>query len=283
MIITELNGGLGNQLFQYAIGKQLAVQHHTQLLLDTAWLSGQAGATVFPFQAIDPVATIAPRQLVEPFATTANRWRRITRRIINTYWPHRITFIRERHPYRKVSFPAPASCYLTGYWQHSGYFTAISDWLRSSLQTLLRPYVPSAFHVDSQSVCLHIRRGDYVTNRRYHTLPAHYYASALQLLQARVGPVQVYVFSDDPDWCRQYLTLAEPVWFCPPAPALVHLAQMSSCSHFIIPNSTFSWWASWIGRKTNSYTIMPLHWQRRNGRLTEAPGLTRHSLTIPYR
>ncbi len=213
MIITELNGGFGNQLFQYAIGKQLAVQHHTQLLLDKTWLASQAGAAVFPFQAIDPDVTIAPRQLVEPFAITAGRWQRIVRRVINTYRPHPIAFIRERYPYRNVSSPTPVPCYLTGYWQHPGYFTAISDWLRTSLQTQLRPYIPSGFHVDGQTVCLHVRRGDYVINRRYHTLPAHYYARALQLLKTRVGPVQVYIFSDEPDWCRQHLSFTGPVWF----------------------------------------------------------------------
>ncbi|OIN60280.1 alpha-1,2-fucosyltransferase [Arsenicibacter rosenii] len=281
MVITELNGGFGNQLFQYAIGKQLAEQHQTQLLLDTTWLSSQDKAAIFPFEAIDPNVAIAPAKLVGPFSITANRWQRMARRIINTYRPHRITFIRERYPYQ-VSLPQPQlPCYLTGYWQHPGYFAGIADRLQSSLQFLLRAYVPAGYHTGKQTVGLHIRRGDYLLNRRYQTLPATYYIHALQLLEKHTGPFQVNVFSDDPAWCRQHVLLPESAWFCEPAPALVHLAQMSGCRHFIIPNSTFSWWAAWIGRQPDTCIIAPRYWLCLNNQLVEAPGLTQYTLTIP--
>ena len=119
----------------------------------------------------------------------------------------------------------------------------------------------------SQSVSLHIRRGDYASNpvtQSFHgTLQMGYYTRAMRHLAERIEDPHLYVFSDDPEWARGNLQSEYPTEF------VIHndvdrnyedLRLMSSCKHHIIANSTFSWWAAWLCSNPEKLVFAPRKW-----------------------
>ena len=124
------------------------------------------------------------------------------------------------------------------------------------------------------AVCVHVRRGDYVTNpsaNQTHGLcPVSYYRAALgRMCERGVRNPHLFVFSDDIGWCRENLHLATPTTFVGPEHAgekdSQHFKLMTACRHFIIPNSSFSWWPAWLSTASpEKVVVVPQKWTRRD-------------------
>ena len=286
MIIIELTGGLGNQLFQYALGRQLAMQHNTDLFFDIGRLSKQSNGRELYLNQLGIPVPLAPSHLTASYSTRPTSLKRLIHRFCRQYWSGPLHYFRDRHPFELDAgvCQAPDNSYLTGYWQHPGYFSQIATQLR---QEINQPLTYQLINNTNQSqpeatvsVCVHVRRGDYIGNRRYDVLPANYYRRAIDVLASRLGQLSVCVFSDDLGWCRQHIDWGHPVVYATPASTLVHLAQMSRYRHFIIPNSTFSWWAAWLGTKADSLIVAPRSWLRSATGLQQPSGLTHNMLIL---
>jgi hypothetical protein len=119
------------------------------------------------------------------------------------------------------------------------------------------------------SVCLHVRHGDYITDPRVNVVHGivglDYYQRAMENLRRRLSSPSFYIFSDDPDWARDQLRppglttcVAHNLGKCDHE----DLRLMRACRHFIIANSSFSWWGAWLSTSPQKVVIAPEKWLR---------------------
>jgi hypothetical protein len=124
---------------------------------------------------------------------------------------------------------------------------------------------------ESCSVCIHVRRGDYWNephvNERFGVCPIEYYDEGIRLMKQRLSKPTFFVFSDDLDWARGNLKPDAPCIFvdCNKNISGVHdMRLMMACKHFIIANSTFSWWGAWLSTSPDKIVISPENWYKSN-------------------
>jgi hypothetical protein len=164
--------------------------------------------------------------------------------------------------------------YLHGNWMSEKYFDFAVDRVRSSIHPE-RAIGPGARNTadriaSTNSVAVHVRRGDYLNNNwreKLEVCTERYYERAVEILQERLGHPTFYVFTNGPEdirWVRNnYRFLPNETVFVPPGASDVeHFALMASCRHFIVANSTFSWWASYLSTNLEKITVAPSPWNR---------------------
>ncbi len=271
VVAVRLQGGLGNQLFQYAAARQLADMRGAELVLDTAPFTMPAGQPSdgglrrqFELSALRQKARISSARSW-PFAT------RLRLKVAGLLPPApaiRLGVYREPHFHFDPSFfSLPSKIYLVGFFQSARYFARIAEEIREELQPRdERLYREAQADVAQRRragrplVSVHLRRTDYVTKQAqggpFHSLGSDYYARAM----AQFGPGADYLlFSDDLDWCRENMR-GDNIFYCSTGRALDDLLRMMQCDHHIIANSTFSWWAAWLDRKADKIVIAPQRW-----------------------
>lgn len=265
-VISRLHGGLGNQLFQYAVGRAVALRTGSELLLDTREFTSsnpfQYDLGHFAIQAKVANSSELPPGKNRPLAYAW--WRKFGRS------PR---FVREQDlGYNARIETVEADCYLHGYFQSQRYFENIASILWKDLsfrQAISGENASMAGRIQSApSVSMHIRRGDYLTSakaRSTHGAPdLGYYERALGEIRERSGsdPV-VYLFSNDPDWVRDNMKMDAqlvPVAINDGKTAHEDLRLMSLCDHNIIVNSTFSWWGAWLNPSLDKIVVAPKQW-----------------------
>lgn len=271
MIVSQLYGGLGNQLFQYAMGRALAARRQTTLALDTSKFETYTLRSYrlqhFAITA-RPLTARERRALHIPSERTGVVRRLISRVVRTPFMP----VVRERSfRFDACVLQAPAHCYLEGYWQSPKYFASIESVIRREFR-LCEPLTDSDAAMKSRmarqaSVSVHVRRGDYISNRTtalYHgTCSPAYYLSAEDRLRRLLGELTLFVFSDDPAWCEANLRFKSRTFIVRqdgPDRDYVDLELMSSCQHHIIANSTFGWWGAWLCPNPAKIVITPKNW-----------------------
>jgi hypothetical protein len=160
---------------------------------------------------------------------------------------------------------------ISGYWQGPQFFARHDKKIRETFQF---PEVPTHWRMRAQdadrpTVAIHVRRGDYVSDAvaaQHHLVCGpDWYRRAWAHMQACVPNAQALVFSDDPQWVRDELKLPGQVHVFdsdPERPDWCDMAEMSRCQHFIISNSSYSWWAAYLGETAQSRVMAPHHWFR---------------------
>lgn len=265
-VILSLQGGLGNQLFQYAAGRAYACMHGCELFLDTSRLSAAGVVTPREFM-LDRFSIRAP------VLSTDCIERIILGRPSRFRWLHSwfryggfCTF-RERS--EKYS-PWPVFKGMTrveGYFQSYKYFESYSDELRGEL-SLRRKDDPQFKRWEArighpEAVVVHVRRGDYLKSSRYHLCSPTYYRTAVNTLRQSIPVSEAFVFSDDLEWARENLDLGVSSEFVdiagPDGPA-IELALFAKGRSCVIANSTFSWWGAWRSEAPNKVVIAPKNW-----------------------
>jgi len=288
MIRIVLLGRTGNNIFQYALGRVLAQQHGVPLVLDASWFNAEGWAEVSHFLRLPIQATV-----IRPFSLGSRAFRNLTGK---HFWEYRrFPFIKE--PTNDQSFDprylsSPADCCLFGYFQSPLYFQGIADELRTELNELISLGAHSPSREDSlsdfastqgsrrakilslaenlnspASVAVHIRRGDYQHHPCFQVCDLEYYRKSIETMRARIPRARFFVFSDDPDWCRTAFREDDVVIIDSGSAGnnpLHDLHLMSLASHHIIANSTYSWWAAWLGDKPGQQVVMPDRWYARD-------------------
>ena len=292
MIVTRIDGGLGNQMFQYAFGLYLAKKHQTELALDlSSYRTGpQHGYMLDRFRiAAEPLSDssagrIPRRYRVEKAAADGFTF---SDRLPDWLCPSVLRRVKERpFGFNEKYLRTSDNSYLVGYWQSEKFFPG----LRAAL---LEQFVPASnLSSASQrviermrstaSISLHIRRGDYVTNPAtsgiYEQLSLEYYRNCLDRFAMQHHDVEVFVFSNDLAWCQQHLQLPFPTHFVDhvaPRDAFEDLLMMSQAKGNVIANSTFSWWAAYLNDRSDRVTFAPDRWFRPgtlDGRHLPCPG-----------
>lgn len=286
MIVVRLMGGLGNQMFQCAAARALALRHGVEARFDLSYLE-------------DPPPDATPREyalscfrlnvkrttsddfcLIEAEPSTPDSRGRNPSRVS----PHRL------HPVKQAGFgfdpryfDAGPDTLLVGYWTSEDYFRDAETVIRDDF-TFRNPPDGSnrelAAEIGRDSVSVHVRRGDYVTNPSagvLERLSPDWYAAAAAEMMTHVDARVFFVFSDDPDWCRRHLRLPGDARFVEqnlPDAGHEDLRLMSLFRNHIIANSSFSWWGAWLYPHPDKVVIAPRRW------FTD-PGIDTSRLTPP--
>jgi len=241
MIITRLRGGLGNQMFQYAYGRAEALRRGIALHLDTTWFSSPGALN--PRRTYDLGMFRTQPKIASRLGIV---WAKLT------------------------------GHYLDGFWQSESYFSDVADLIRADF-TFTDPIGPTSSALaneirNSASVCINVRRDDFIKDGKF--VGAQYYIDAAERMKSLVPNCRFFIFSDDMEWCREHLSILSP------APTFVghehagekfgtYLQLMTLCKHFIIPNSTFGWWAAWLATNPSKHIIAPKIWSQGGGTATE--------------
>jgi Glycosyl transferase family 11 len=261
-----LLGRTGNHMFQYALGRVLARKHDVPLVLDASWFNAEGWSEVSHFLKLPLKAKVVRR-----FSITARALRKLTGK---HYWEYRgVPVLRESSDDQSFDprfLEAPADCVIFGYFQTPLYFESMAGDLRDELTGLLiqgagAPCPPSIQERISvpTSVAVHVRRGDYLDHPEFLVCDGSYYRSSMDAMRARIDGARFFIFSDAPEWCRIHFNDGdtEVVDSGPAAKNPLHdLRLMSLAGHHIIANSTYSWWAAWIGEKPGQQVVMPGRW-----------------------
>lgn len=265
MIIVEINGGLGNQLFQYASAKSLALHCRTTLKLETRFFTAANKSHDLHYFHIDDQA--AGEDEVLQFEKR-NLLRKITDRLKPNHT--RRIYRESDYTYDKNFFKASCHVYLKGLRQSEKYFLPYEQEIRKLLQ--IKPqYIQHLYGIKEEitscnSVSIHIRRGDYLTKVALEVLglqPLEYYETAIQQIAARVENPVFYIFSDDIDWAQKNLSTNYAHHYASgllSRNTIEDFYLMTQCRHHILANSTFSWWAAWLNDYKEKVVIAPKKW-----------------------
>jgi len=273
MVIVNLIGGLGNQMFQYAAGRALTLARGVPLHVDITGLGGSAPRQFDLPRIFRCVADIASADEVRRIL----RWQAVpvVKRIMARPEIAAVrirSFIVEPHfHYWPGIRNVPATAYLQGYWQSEKYFRDATAVIRADFgfrQPMSEANVALAEKIGGcVAVSLHVRRGDYVSNpkaRAFHGFcSVDYYRAAIRLLAGRVAAPEFFVFSDNIAWVRENLEIGFPCQYVDHnrgAESYNDMRLMSLCHHHIIANSSFSWWSAWLAANPSKIVIAPKQW-----------------------
>lgn len=274
MVAVALSDGLGNQMFQYAAGRAVALRAGLPLKLDRGILDDGDGFRRYQLDGFalrtEFLSSKEREVLLGPGATASTRrwlWR----------W---VDYLRPWHQRRGIAektwrfYPellqVRTSCHLRGHWQSERYFEDCVEVIRKDFDFAKRPGLAQEPE-DEMAAALHVRRSDYLaphTAGIHGVCPVAYYERAVAEVKRRAGAVRWHVFSDDPEWVQSQpflKSLGEVVCGDPRAP-MEDFRRMRACRHFVIANSTFSWWAAWLGEREDSVIIAPQQWFEDSGR-----------------
>lgn len=274
MIIAKIIGGLGNQMFQYAAAQAVAISKGTTLKLDISGfqkyglhhgfeltrifnITGQVADAKDINSVLGWQNNYCVRYLMAmPFFHIFGSRRRVVEPSFS-YWPH-IQLV-------------PNSCYMTGYWQSEKYFQKIHSNIKNqfTFKEKASGHNLTLINLMSKvnSVSLHIRRGDYVSNLKAASIhgvcPIEYYLQAIDYIENHVKNPYFFIFSDDIEWARLNLKIEHPHEFINQnfgAESYNDMRLMSSCKNNIIANSSFSWWGAWLNNNESKIVVAPSKW-----------------------
>ena len=266
MIYVRIRGGLGNQLFQYSAARSLADRLNVNLGLDTREYN--AGS---PFEMglkhFNIRAEFNPKGLIK------HRKNGFSKYILDiALGNHKNVYKETNLSFNNLFHSLPNKTYLKGYWQSEKYFENNQKNIFKDLQ-IITPQSKKNIKISeniskTNSVSLHIRRGDYVTNSAYNmkhgTCSLDYYKRSVDYLSKSLNKnFTIFAFSDDPEWVFKNLKLPMDIQFIEHNSSKKNyedLRLMSQCNHNIIANSSFSWWGAWLNKSPKRTIISPKEW-----------------------
>lgn len=274
MIITNIIGGLGNQMFQYAAGRIISLGLGVELKLDVSDFRGyhlhQGFELEHIFNASFNIATEA--DLHEMLGWQKNKQvKKVLRRSFFSFLRSRNLVIEPSLRYWPGSHRVSDNAYLMGYWQSEHYFAKHAATIRNDFTfkpSLSYRNIDIAARINEvNAVSLHVRRGDYVTNLKtnatHGVCSLDYYQSAISYIAERIDQPYFFVFSDDLAWVKNNLKIDFPCQYIDHnhgAESYNDMRLMSMCKHHIIANSSFSWWGAWLGLNSEKIVIAPKRW-----------------------
>lgn len=266
-IIVKLNGGLGNQMFQWALGRRIQVSTDMDVYLDMSYFENNYAR---PYQL--NVFNLQPTFVKDP----------LTKLKLAVIWTFRdflkgqnffgITLYSEKHFHfdRNIA-RIRSNTYIEGFFQSELYFKAIENQLRADFDFKPTADIENERLISKISllnaVSLHIRRGDYVQKERYKnqyaTCSLDYYKRGVEYIAQRYPNPTLFIFSDDIDWAKKNLKLPYECVFVSHnkgEKSYEDMRLMSFCKHNIIANSSFSWWGAWLNNNQEKIVIAPQRW-----------------------
>lgn len=261
MVIVNITGQLGNQMFQYAIGrKNQILGHHVKYDLSdyvehpNYWALDRFGISL-------PKATYKEiLRLKDEYSSIPDR---IHRKLFERH-PRVVSEINRKEYFYDTEVFAHRNVYVDGYWQSEKYFLDIEDIIRKDFTFPISDNSQNMELITElkgcTSISIHVRRGDYLGG--FPVMGMEYYTPAMQHFRERYKDVRFYIFSNDLDWCRTNI-IGEDVSYVDwntGRDSIFDMYLMSQCKHNIIANSSFSWWGAWLNQNVGQEVIAPKLW-----------------------
>jgi hypothetical protein len=271
MVITKLMGGMGNQMFQFALGHLLAKHLQTEVYVDLSFLNNTSHISNF----------VQRKYCLDIFNYDIKQYNEniITRKLFN------ITEDNEHNTIEDICLFSEGihnkyDIYLTGYFQKHTYTDSIKNDLKT-IFTLKSEFSNTTKKLASEislnnSICVNFRRefGGSQENAKNIEAPSansfhgiygmDYFEKAIKYVENDTKIDKIYVFSDDIAWCQENFTSKHPFEIINHTykgdKFGQYLSLMSLCKHFIIPNSSFAWWAAYLSENENKIIISPKKW-----------------------
>lgn len=275
MILTKILGGLGNQMFQYAMGRNLSILHKTEMKFETLGL--EAGEDVRSEFCLDvfnlPEISFATKKEKLKFERQTLYRSTLLNHIVNVF-NSRVMIREQGHfPFNKAFVTkSKKNTYIRGLWQSERYFIDNEVIIRKDF-SFKKPLegknleLSNVLKSSDNSISIHVRRGDYVNNAHFSekigTCDMDYYIKAIAYMGEHIDQPQYFVFSDDIEWAKENLPLNTNSIFVDHntlSNSYIDMQLMSLCKHHIIANSTFSWWGAWLNNNKDKIVIAPEKW-----------------------
>jgi hypothetical protein len=278
MIIVNLKGGLGNQMFQYATGFALAKRKKVNLFFDTRFIEEykikRPRGYVLRDIDLDIFSLklqICSRKDLFKFCQFFSNYK--IRNLVSFFFD-RINFLvlRERKRIFDERFLnlKEKRWYLDGYWQSEKYFKdyrkeilSIFNFKKLENLDINKKFIKNI--TSKKSVCVNVRRKDFIKHLEHDVVNIEYYKKAIKTYKSLIGRnFDIYVFSDDLVWCKKNFLFFNKVNYVEHDLAgrkfFNYLYLMTKFKYFIIPNSTFAWWAAWLSKERDKKIIAPKKW-----------------------
>lgn len=278
MIISKIFQGLGNQFFQYAFGYARAKELGADFKIDTSYFEQHASVTQFGqtytrdfglnrFSISAPQATAKEiEEVLYPRGTTLmeklfNRYRML---LAPDYHRFRVKegLLQYNRHFQKIL----DNTYVEGYFTDERYFKPFRAELMREFTLVDKPSEQNLQMLDRirqcGSVCISIRRTNFLNNPLHGTCGEDYYYNAMDVMASKIENPIFFVFSDDNEWVnRHFKSPYEMVLVQHNYPNFYEdFRLMVACRHHIIPNSTFPWWAAWLSDAAEKIVLAPKHW-----------------------
>lgn len=283
-IILRLEGGLGNQLFQYAFARMVQEKNGGKILIDlhTYKSDKQRNLSLHHFKLNSNISLNAHRGIIKILFFTTRVSARLFQRFLKfvkldkkariKLLSNTGIFIQEgpeyfNHLYKTFS----PVIYIAGNWMSEHYFREIRKKIKSELEITTSAAANNKKIIENiiktNSVCVHIRRGDYLdpeVKRKTFVCDFEYYEKAITYLKNELEDPKYFVFSNTPEdieWIKENYKFSTPVTYVNQNnPDYEDLRLMQNCKHFILSNSTFSWWAAYLSTHSHKKIIAPSRW-----------------------
>ena len=245
MITVKIKGGLGNQMFQYAFGRALALQYDTDLALDKSWFASSMGT---------------------PRSYTLDKFK-ISVIDYNTPAPTRM----EKHYGYDTDLllPFEGNMMFSGYFQSEGYFKSYRNVILEDFalrhDCLTNEVLAYERMIQGRiSIFIHIRRGDRTSGLTLKTdglVSKDFYLKGIKMMKHWFPDSQIVIFAEDRGWVENNLKgLFDIMIDKDTITDYQSMYLMTKCDHAIIPNSSFSWWGAWLMQNPHKIVIAPTRW-----------------------
>ncbi|MEH6449371.1 MAG: alpha-1,2-fucosyltransferase [Oleispira sp.] len=258
MIKIIAQGRLGNHLFQFAVAKHLAMKHDTEVVF------------LIPRKKSSQVMM----RLLAEFNLTgvkfSARFHDESQKRPSLYWSDFETklFKEKQWAFDSEALEVRDEVFLEGFFQSEKYFKDIEPTIRQEL-SFNKPLGAELGNIyrekiqTTESVSVHIRRGDYLESELHHVCGIDYFKRSIEYIKSKINHPQFFFFSDDISWCIENFS-HEDATFVDIEGAddnpVIDLQLMSLCQHNIISNSSFSWWAAWLNEHQEKIVVSPNRW-----------------------
>lgn len=278
-IYLRVFAGLGNQQFQYAFAKSLALKYNKELILDNSYFLARyhpikAQGFIYPYKLelydiFEKSTNIFQRELVgliNRFSKGQKLYQFIQKLpILNNILPCLIT----QDNFDESIFAKNKNVILSGYFQKYSFFNEFGEIIQNNLtykEDLQKDNKAYLMQIQNKnSISIHIRRGDYIEKQNiannFARVTPQYFKNAIKYIDSLKKIEQLVIFSDDIQWVKDSLVFDYPsIYIENDGPDYEHQFLMSQCTHNIISNSTFSWWASWLNSNEEKIVCVPKQW-----------------------
>lgn len=270
MIIVKLQGGLGNQLFQYSLGKSLEVSEKRKVYFDVSSFNHSSNQTSrdFVLEKLGLKVDLIPKKV----ASIITFLKKVSFKFNITFKSNFFSFLHSENSFQYIPIVVKKKLIIfDGYWQSPKYFESISNDLTKSFYSLDRISNSGQNLIanlkSKSTVAIHIRRGDYISNKEtydFHGIcDLEYYYSAIDFIESKYYVDTYIIFTDDIEWVQNNFSIGNRIFIygCNYAENDIdELLMMASVSHNIIANSTFSWWSAYINPNPEKIVIAPKKW-----------------------
>lgn len=279
MIVIRLKGGLGNQMFQYALGRILSIKNNTELAFNIEAYEDKSPRLFksnfamrdYDLEVFNIKGRIANKSEIPLLYRMYGKGKLMVlidavRRRVFKHKAQEL-YTQRFNPYM---LSLGKNSYIDGFFQSPKYFIGYEDIIRQDFKLRNEPSdnIKQMYKdiSNNESLCMHVRRGDFVGNPNHDVLDSDYYNKAISLLEGKTNIDTIYIFSDDIQWCKDNMHFNYPTVFVSEEYAGLkgegHMYLMSACKNFIIPNSTFAWWGVWLSENKNKKVVAPKIWTK---------------------